>query len=206
MSLVYFMQAGQDGPIKIGVALDIRKRFAGLVSGCPDPLIVLGHISGDRKLEQRLHRVLRDSRRHQEWFNLTDDTQCLVQDALSLPADTFLSRVRQFEQREHDRIEWLRANPVNTDRILATYRLCLQELRREAHSESICQKLGIGQRTLFSQTVGANEPRAALMFRFIAAYPTAFAPLLYAIYDVVATPHLWPSYAELFPVSGDGEG
>ena len=199
MSCVYFMQAGQQGPIKIGVALDVRKRMASLVSGCPDPLILLGQIPGRRTLEQRLHKVLRCSRRHQEWFNLTEDTAFLVEDALTLPIEKFLSRITLFETGIADHLAWLRANPVDATSLDDLYRECLGELRNSSPAEEVAATIGISVRALYAQAAGKNNPSASLVSRCIAAFPHAFSPLVSAMFSCVSTARVWPTYAALFP-------
>jgi hypothetical protein len=67
MSVVYFIRMGSDGPIKIGTALDVRKRLAALDCG-PYGLELLGTVPGDQPLEKRIHRALVAHRLRHEWF------------------------------------------------------------------------------------------------------------------------------------------
>lgn len=73
MSVVYFIQAGAGGPIKIGVATDIARRVATLQTGSPEPLVVLATIAGGRAVEGRFHRALSLHRLRSEWFNPTPE-------------------------------------------------------------------------------------------------------------------------------------
>jgi hypothetical protein len=76
---VYAIQCEHGGPIKIGMAYDIDKRFQTMQSNCPYPLRVLYVIEhGGRDVERRLHRTLHPFRLHYEWF---EDTP-LVRSAL----------------------------------------------------------------------------------------------------------------------------
>ena len=67
--IVYFIQSGEEGPIKIGTTSeDIKKRVAGLQTGNPYKLKILKVISGGRELEQEIHERFFDIRMMGEWF------------------------------------------------------------------------------------------------------------------------------------------
>jgi hypothetical protein len=67
---VYFLRAGNDGPIKIGFSsTSVERRIHGNQVGCPHKLIFLGVMAGGADLEQRLHRVFRVCALRGEWFN-----------------------------------------------------------------------------------------------------------------------------------------
>jgi DNA-binding transcriptional regulator YiaG len=68
MSVVYFIQAGADGPIKIGVASNLRRRLQMLQTGCPVPLVVLAITDGGREKEAELHLAHRADLVRGEWF------------------------------------------------------------------------------------------------------------------------------------------
>lgn len=74
MLYVYFIQQGDDGPIKIGVASSSEQRLAALQSSNPAPLRLLGEMSvGDdwfvaREVELRWHERFRSDRLSGEWF------------------------------------------------------------------------------------------------------------------------------------------
>jgi len=65
---VYLIQAGDDGPIKIGTSRDPRKRFVELQTASPYPLRVRAIGAGGRKTERHLHERFAGSRLHGEWF------------------------------------------------------------------------------------------------------------------------------------------
>jgi len=72
MAWVYFVQVGEDGedgPIKIGTAIDVEKRLVGLQCASPWPLRLLAVMEGGSGLETRLHRDLRSHRIRGEWFH-----------------------------------------------------------------------------------------------------------------------------------------
>lgn len=65
---VYFIQAGEGGPIKIGLTEDVTKRVAALQTGNPEKLAVLLTIPGGPKEERRMHRMFSYARITGEWF------------------------------------------------------------------------------------------------------------------------------------------
>lgn len=65
-SVVYFISSGSL--IKIGVTVELRKRFTSLQCGSPMPLTLLASIPGDRSMEQKLHKQFSHLRTHGEWF------------------------------------------------------------------------------------------------------------------------------------------
>jgi Meiotically Up-regulated Gene 113 (MUG113) protein len=67
-SFVYVVRADGDDPIKVGRAVDVRKRIAGLQTGNPRPLRLLHVLPGGAQLEWQLHYRLRNCRLVGEWF------------------------------------------------------------------------------------------------------------------------------------------
>lgn len=68
-SLVYFIQAGEDGPIKIGTTGDLESRLNTLQAGSPARLHVLATVRDQGStFERRLHLRLKAYRLRGEWF------------------------------------------------------------------------------------------------------------------------------------------
>jgi hypothetical protein len=68
VSVVYFIQAGENGPIKIGRAVDVAKRMARFQTANPKKLALLGTIpNGDR--EREFHERFKHLRTQGEWFS-----------------------------------------------------------------------------------------------------------------------------------------
>lgn len=66
--MVYFIQVENNGPIKIGVAVNPAKRFK-TIQGCNhEKLVMIGTIPGAHSLETKIHRDLRKYNIHGEWF------------------------------------------------------------------------------------------------------------------------------------------
>lgn len=78
---VYFVEAGEGGPIKIGVAIDVAARVKDLQSANPTPLRLIVSIPGGYEEEGRLHRRFADERLNSEWFRGDGEVRAL---ALSL--------------------------------------------------------------------------------------------------------------------------
>jgi hypothetical protein len=65
---VYFIQANKNGPIKIGKATDVNRRFYQLQQRHPEPLKILGIVDGYTQEELDFHRQFASFRLHGEWF------------------------------------------------------------------------------------------------------------------------------------------
>jgi len=68
--VIYFMQAGPSGPIKIGTtrADRLQARRDQLQIANPYPIEVLGTSPGDNRLERRIHMLFGHLRMHGEWY------------------------------------------------------------------------------------------------------------------------------------------
>lgn len=83
MSYVYFVQAGDIGPVKIGVASNPKKRLAQMQTSCPVPLRLLFFEDMRRRerafeVEAILHHALAASRQHGEWFRFDSDVRWAI--------------------------------------------------------------------------------------------------------------------------------
>lgn len=89
---VYVIQAEGDTPIKVGKAVDVPNRIAGLQTGNPRQLRLLHVLPGDGELEWQLHYRLRDCRLIGEWFDgeAVEDLLGLVADLAVFFVDGFL--------------------------------------------------------------------------------------------------------------------
>jgi hypothetical protein len=65
---VYFIQAGEGGPIKIGYSANPRDRMASLQTASSVRLKLLGVVPGAGANEQALHERFGDLRTNGEWF------------------------------------------------------------------------------------------------------------------------------------------
>lgn len=68
--MIYFIQAGKNGPIKIGhTESDIASRMAQLQTGCPYELKLLWTIHGNQEKEAEIHSDFEEERIRGEWFH-----------------------------------------------------------------------------------------------------------------------------------------
>jgi hypothetical protein len=65
---VYFIQAGDEGPIKIGISGSPVGRVSALQVSVAEKLRLLAHIPGGRPCEMALHKFYRRERIRGEWF------------------------------------------------------------------------------------------------------------------------------------------
>ena len=68
MSKIYFIQQGNEGPIKIGISWEVKKRLKDLSVASPFEPIILAVIAGDRGKERKLHRKFKKEHMRGEWF------------------------------------------------------------------------------------------------------------------------------------------
>lgn len=66
--MIYFIQCGENGLIKIGYSYSPEKRLSELQTGSPIPLKILTTIPGDIDSEFKLHKQFDDFRANGEWF------------------------------------------------------------------------------------------------------------------------------------------
>lgn len=68
-SKIYFCQAGgPDGPVKIGITVEVAGRLGSLKTGHHDELRLLALVNGTVKDEKALHRRFAEYRKRGEWF------------------------------------------------------------------------------------------------------------------------------------------
>ncbi len=75
---VYFVQAGEGGPIKIGFARDVPSRLGKMRVDCPIPLTLLAVAEGDASYESRLHQQFEGHLQRGEWFAPAPELLALV--------------------------------------------------------------------------------------------------------------------------------
>lgn len=82
-SVVYVIGEPDSLTVKIGVALNVKHRLAGIQRMSPVPLTTLWTHPGERRLEKRLHNHFREYRSHGEWFTFPEDPLPLIQRAIA---------------------------------------------------------------------------------------------------------------------------
>ncbi len=83
---VYFIQADENGPIKIGFTSDDpKRRLNQLQTGNASTLKLLGAIRGNSTRERQFHTELAEWRLQGEWFESNPKVLAAVESALSSP-------------------------------------------------------------------------------------------------------------------------
>lgn len=90
MSFVYFLRAGNDGPVKIGFTLLPSSRFSSLSGANPKGLVLLRMIEGTKENEKWLHQHFSHKRIRGEWF-IYDAEMCTIVPGEIARADTLSS-------------------------------------------------------------------------------------------------------------------
>ena len=67
-TLVYFVQVGESGPIKIGKTNDVSARIRSLQTAQAEELRLIATISVDEWPEWKLHQLFAEHRLRGEWF------------------------------------------------------------------------------------------------------------------------------------------
>lgn len=75
---VYFVQQGEDGPIKIGFANNLAGRLRGLQTANPYKLHLRLVLHGNRKTEQKFHERFNADRLKGEWFRPSHDLLAFI--------------------------------------------------------------------------------------------------------------------------------
>lgn len=68
LGYVYFIQAGDQGPIKIGWSCEVSRRLLELQTANAARLVLLGYIPGTQKTERAWHVKFAAERLEAEWF------------------------------------------------------------------------------------------------------------------------------------------
>ena len=70
--MIYFIQDGKKGSIKIGYSKDkegVKKRLTSLQTGNPKKLTIIKQFKGGLGLENKIHKKFEFLRLHGEWFS-----------------------------------------------------------------------------------------------------------------------------------------
>lgn len=81
MSVVYFLQSGEGGPIKIGhTTCNVYSRVTALQQASPYELRWIGYFPGIRADETAAHRKLAKSNLRNEWFHPTPEVLAFIKE------------------------------------------------------------------------------------------------------------------------------
>jgi len=78
--LVYFVQSGDDGPIKIGWSRDVVRRVAELQTANAHALVLLGAVPGTMEDEAAMHARFAHLRMEAEWFRNSPEIHAFLRE------------------------------------------------------------------------------------------------------------------------------
>lgn len=81
--VIYFVQAENGGPVKVGYAQDLAARLVGLQTSHPEKLVVIATMTGDESTERELHARFAHLRVRGEWFSPGADLMAFVRSLAS---------------------------------------------------------------------------------------------------------------------------
>jgi len=135
---VYFIQAGEDGPIKIGFARDVGRRIANMRVANPAPLKLRANIPGDARDERAFHARFANLRVRGEWFRPSDELLCFIA-AMPAPDSASKRRGRPSHLVGTPLSDWMAANGIDDDALAAALeidRSTVSRFRRGKHRPS----------------------------------------------------------------------
>lgn len=91
-NVIYFVQEGADGPIKIGCTVLPRSRVQNLQVANPRELRLLGLMDGGTEQEDSLHDEFRETRVRGEWYEPTPELLAGIE-ANTFSLETFERRL-----------------------------------------------------------------------------------------------------------------
>ena len=86
-AFVYFIQAGEGGPVKIGWSSNIKVRMESAQVDNPEPLALLAYVPGGPEIEARLHHRFREAHLRGEWFRPVRDLLDLIEEIVDRGLD-----------------------------------------------------------------------------------------------------------------------
>ena len=142
--MIYFIQAGEDGPVKIGRAKDPVARLAGLQTGSSESLHIRAVLDEPDHVETRLHDVLKSARLKGEWFSTGVLTLCVMACAMAgfaygpaavvVQADGVCPECERFRLQTLDRMRRYRARKRDGFDRTAYQREYMREYRKRKKS------------------------------------------------------------------------
>lgn len=78
-NMIYFIQQGEDGPIKIGKTTDINRRLKELQTGTPNKLHLVGLINEDNLSERDFHSAFSHLHITSEWYKPGEDLLSFIE-------------------------------------------------------------------------------------------------------------------------------
>lgn len=173
--MIYFIQHGASGPVKIGYSRKPAKRISAIAIACPDPIAILGVVEGSHSLEQRMHKALRAHRHRGEWFRPDEAVLTFIQRRLSSGPEAVHAEIQRLEQSKAESLLSLdRLSDDFPQLMRCGFRLALEE----TSVSGLAARLGLTDRRV-RDVVASGLPTVAefISISEIAPEITAFASL-----------------------------
>lgn len=77
--MIYFASFGESGPIKIGMSGRPSRRVAGMSTGSPEEIVLLGVMPGGLDVEASLHERFANTRIRGEWFERSPELLAFIE-------------------------------------------------------------------------------------------------------------------------------
>jgi predicted GIY-YIG superfamily endonuclease len=98
--ILYFLQAGEDGPIKIGITKNVEKRIKQLEKEAPYEMKIIATYPGNRDVEKMVHRRFIKFRisniRCKEWFKPEEELLFWMDNIIITPIKIFFDPDAKF--------------------------------------------------------------------------------------------------------------
>jgi hypothetical protein len=137
--MIYFIQAVDGGPIKIGYSIDPQKCLKQIQRKSPVPLQILRMIEGDIEYKEAIHHLFNKSRVRGEWFDPSEELLAFIEKPLKLePINSEGSRVYRTSegQRLSDILEVVQSLDETGQQAVLKYALSLTQEKRLARQSS----------------------------------------------------------------------
>lgn len=161
---VYFIQRGNSGPVKVGVAKDPKHRLKQLQTGNAEELKLLGTIPGGTELEQILHERFSRDRMKGEWFHPNADILNFV---LNYGSYTYCGKYLNDEQTVEKTVELMNStissSTIDSVKFISCLvgmerRLCIRALEKLAELlVTQPNKIDLIKEILFEAAFGVNS-------------------------------------------------
>jgi hypothetical protein len=116
---IYFIQQGKDGPVKIGISWEIKKRLRDISVSSPFNPVVLALIPGNREKEKQLHRKFKKEHLRGEWFKASDR---LMEFIRTLPNNNISQSVKMDREKLFTPLEMAEYIKLSPNRVMSMAR------------------------------------------------------------------------------------
>ncbi len=171
--MIYFIQAGLSGPIKVGTSEGRKMRPVEVMTACPYPAYLLATIEGGRPLEYRMHKALVGYRSNGEWFRPLGPVLRLVQAAKN-GLDATLQILTEIEA---ENVRRLKALDVIGSKAVLLFGATLDRLCREHTVKKVAAVAEMSEDALLRVRQGRGSTAGWRCVRLESVFREGFAPL-----------------------------